>query len=144
MLELAAVPSDVVGCYGKPSALDRLAGDATASIRVAPDELLLLEAREDLTSVEAELARLDSGGIAVDLSSAFAAWALRGDARSESFSRLSQIPLPAPPATVQGLVAHVPAKIVIRPDELLLLVPSVVSHHLHKRVLTACADLVDA
>ena len=143
MLELTAVPPDVVACYAKPAARDELAGDAPA-IRVAPDELLLLRARENLGALERELARLDSYGIAVDLSSAFAVWALRGDDRAEAFCRLSQIPLPAPPATVQGLVAHVPAKIVIRADELLLLVPSVVSHHLHTRVLTACADLVHA
>ena len=142
MLELAAVPSDVVGCYGKRAALDLLAGTATVSIRVAPDELLLLGARADLTSLETELARHDEGGIAVDLSPAYAVWALRGDDRAESFCRLSQIPLPAPPATVQGLVAHVPAKVVVRADELLLLVPSVLSHHVRARVLTACADLV--
>ena len=144
MLELAAVPSDVVGCYGKPAALDLLADNTTLSIRVAPDEILLLGARGDLTFVESELARLDNGGIAVDLSPAFAVWALRGDDRAESFCRLSQIPLPAPPATAQGLVAHVPTKVVIRADELLLLVPSVLSHHVHTRVLTACADLVHA
>jgi hypothetical protein len=79
--------------------------------------------------------------MALDLTSAYATWSLRGDDRLEAFARLSAVPLPEPPAVVQGLVAHVPAKVVVRQDELLITVSSVVSHHLRTRVLGACADL---
>jgi sarcosine oxidase gamma subunit len=141
VLELARLPSDVVGWFAKPAALDQLADTELLSVRIAPDELLLLDERERLTELETELAALDASGIVVDLSSAYAAWALRGDSRTEAFCRLSQLRLPKPPATVQGLVAHVPAKVIVRPGELLVLVASVLSHHLRERVLAACADL---
>ena len=141
MLELQAVQSDVVGCYAGPGALDRLGGNVGLTVRVAPTELLLLGERRRLPEIELELAGLDEGSVVFDLSSAFAIWALRGDERLEAFCRLSQIDLPAPPAVAQGLVAHVPGKVVVLDEELLMLVPSVLAHHLRERVLQACADL---
>jgi hypothetical protein len=147
VLELRAVTLRIIGCFGKPPALDRLAeaeGGRSApllSIRVASDELLLLTDGQRLAGLETELHALDNGSLVLDVTSGYGAWALRGDGRAEAFCRLSAIKLPNPPSVVQGLVAHVPAKVVVSPDTLLILVPSILSHHLRERVLAACADL---
>jgi hypothetical protein len=148
VLELHAVPAKVIGCFGRPEALDRLAKGAEGvrrspllSVRVAPDELLLLSESPHVAELEAELGALDDGSLVLDLSCGFAIWALRGDGRFEAFIRLSALSLPEPPAVIQGLVAHVPAKVIVGSDALLLIVSSVVAHHLRERVLLACADL---
>jgi hypothetical protein len=147
VLELRAVPAEVVGCFGRPAALDRLAEGAELGVRVAPDELLLLSPEENgtrpgrISKIESLLGSHDGGGLVLDLSDGFAVWTLFGDQRFEAFGRLSALPLPASPACIQGLIAHVPAKVVVRTDSLLLIVPSVLSHHLRDRVLASCADL---
>lgn len=149
MLELHAVSTGVVGCFGRPATLDQLTeGAATPtrwaaelSVRVAPDELLLLTDARHVSEIEDKLQSLDGGSLVFDLSSGYATWALAGDDRLEAFCRLSAIKLPDPPATAQGLVAHVPAKVIVRPEELLLMVSSGYSHHIRERVLGACADL---
>jgi hypothetical protein len=141
VLELSSVSTGVVGCYGQPDALDRLNGNGGQAIRVAPNELLLLTDRSRAVELEADLAAADPTGLVVDLTSAFSLWALRGDARFEAFCRLSQLELPEAPAIVQGLVAHLPAKVLVLDDELLVLTSSAVAHHVRERVLKACADL---
>ena len=156
MLELHKVPGEVIGCFGKPAALDQLDKAAELSVRVAADELLLLSMEveyhvsasppQQISEVEAQLRAMDGGSLVLDLSSGYAIWALRGDSRFEAFSRLSALKLPAGdgdvlPAAVQGLVAHVPTKVIVGSEGLLLIVPSVVSHHLRERVLQACSDL---
>jgi hypothetical protein len=153
VLELHAVPAEVIGCFGRPAVLDQISEAAQLPVRVAPDELLLLSVGATsarprrMQEIEAALGAQDGGGLVLDLSSGFAIWTLRGDDRFEAFSRLSALELPEgassvrPPAVLQGLVAHVPAKVVVSSDSLLLIVSSVLSHHIRKRVLVACADL---
>jgi hypothetical protein len=145
VLELQPVESDVVGCYASPAALDSLAGNGglpiRLPIRVAPGELLLLGWQQRLSELVAELGRLDPSSLVVDLTSAFSIWGLRGDARFEAFCRLSQLELPETAAVVQGLVAHVPARVVVVHDELLVVTSSSHSHHFRERLLTACVDL---
>jgi hypothetical protein len=133
VLELIAAPVRITGCFGRAAELDRLASGAEVSVRVAQDELLLLGGEPP--------ASIADGGLVVDLSSAYAVWSLRGDDRFEAFRRLSEVQLPES-GLVQGLVAHVPMKVVVRSHELLVLVPSVLSHHLRERVHKACADLL--
>jgi hypothetical protein len=41
----------------------------------------------------------------------------------------------------QGLVAHVPGKVFVLEDELLVLVSAAVGHHLRERLRVACVDL---
>jgi hypothetical protein len=141
VLEFQVLPVDIVGCFGRPEALDQFASTGELRLRIAPDELLVCGARLALTKLETELARLDVGGVAIDLSSAFSIWALRGEDRFEAFCRLSALELPKLPDFVQGLVAQVPTKVMVREEELLLIVSSVLAHHLRKRLLIACADL---
>jgi hypothetical protein len=132
VLELQSLRYQVIGCFGPPEVLDSVGDDTNLRVRVAPDELLLIGAQVVLNG--------DWGGVAVDLSSGYAVWMLRGPERREVLRRLSAIELPAT-GTVQGLVAHVPAKIIVREDDLVILVSSVVSHHLRHRALCVSADL---
>ena len=141
MLELHVIPADVIGCYGQPAALDQFSDGSEVSVRVAPDELLLLGKRQQIAEIEAQLATADPTSVVIDLSCAFGVWALRGEQRLEAFRRLSAIPLPEEPAATQGLVAQIPAKLIVQPDELVIVVSAVVSHHLRRRLLAACADL---
>ncbi|HEY1367633.1 MAG TPA: hypothetical protein VGF23_10980 [Gaiellaceae bacterium] len=144
MLELQRTLAAAVGCYARPEALDALAAGEALAIRVAPDELLLLadpdETVQRLASVERALAALDGGGVALDVSGGFAVWRVRGD-WPEALARLCAVAPPEPPACLQALFAHVPAKLVVNGDELLVVVSSVLSHHVHDRILAACADL---
>jgi hypothetical protein len=133
VLELTSTPQPITGCFGRAAELDRLAAAAEMSVRVAPDELLLVGGQGP--------SGLPDGGLVVDLSSAYAVWTLSGDDRFEAFRRLSQVELPGS-GLLQGLVAHVPMKVVVRESDLLVLVPSVLSHHLQERVHKACADLL--
>jgi hypothetical protein len=141
VLELSSVSTGIVGCFAEPQALDRLNGNGGQSVRVAPNELLLLIDRSRVGDLEGEVGATDPAGLVVDLSSAFSIWSLRGDGRFEAFCRLSQLELPDALAVVQGLVAHVPAKVVVLEDELLVLVSSALGHHLRERVFKACSDL---
>jgi hypothetical protein len=141
VLELRPISAGVIGCFAQSDALDAIDVNGEPGIRVAPDELLLLGRRDRLGEIEAELAARDEHGVAVDLSGGFALYGLRGEDRLEAFCRLSAIELPAAPAVAQGMVAHVPAKVLVLEDELVVIVPSVLSHHFRERVLAACADL---
>jgi hypothetical protein len=141
VLELCAVSSGVIACYAEPAALDGLNGNGGMAVRVATSELLLLTDRSRLHEIEGGLSAADAGCLVVDVSSSFAIWALRGDGRFEAFRRLSQLKVPPAPGALQGLVAHVPAKVVVLESELLVLVSSALSHHLRERVVAACSDL---
>lgn len=141
MLEFCPVSSGVIACYAEPAALDRVNGNGGLSVRVATNELLLLTDRSRVAEIEAGLSAADAGCLVIDVSSAFAIWALRGDESFEAFRRLSQLKLPAAPAVIQGLVAHVPAKVLVLGSELLVLVSSALSHHLRERIVAACVDL---
>lgn len=141
MLELQLVEPEILGCYASPAALDRIAGLAQLTLRVAPDELLLVGRQPRLAEITAELGGMDQSSLIVDLTSAFSIWAIRGDARFEAFCRLSALPLPGAPGVAQGLVARVPARVVVRTDEVLVIVSSALSHHLRERLFAACADL---
>jgi hypothetical protein len=141
VLELQLVPSDILGCYGPPLLLDQIASTASLVIRVAEDELLLIGEHSRQSQLDRDLTESDPPGLLVNLSSAFSVWAVKGDDRFEAFCRLSDLQLPCAPNVTQGLVARVPAKVVVKDEELLIIVSSVLSHHLRNRVLGACSDL---
>jgi hypothetical protein len=130
VLELRRVACAAVRVFGLREPLP-------GAYRVAADEQLLLGDRADEL-----LAAAAHAPLAVDHSDGFAAFVLAGERAEEAFARLAEFPLPAErPVLVQGLVAHVGAKVLARETELLVLVPSVLAHHLRARVLAACADL---
>ncbi len=147
MLELRRFEVAVIGCYARAKTLEELPMPSGAvRLRVASDEALLVgraEARAALLEAgTGYLAEADSGGLALDVTDGFAAWTLGGEGAEEAFRRLSAVPLPGErPALLQGLVAHLPAKVIAEADALHVLVSSTVGHHLRERVLAACRDL---
>jgi hypothetical protein len=143
VLELAPLSAAVIACLAAPAELDRVDVPDTLAIRTAPDELLLVAAPERSESMAANVVlSLGETALVIDQSDAFAGWTLRGADTFEAFARLSAIPLPSERPTIQqGLVGHVPAKILAGRERLDLLVPSTLAHHIRKRVLAACADL---
>jgi hypothetical protein len=144
VLEIQSAELGIIGCYARSEALDSLTFDAL-EIRVAPDELLLIAASDERARlreiVDAKLAEADPGGLVFDISDGFSAWTLRGEARLEIFARLCAIAPVEPPASVQGLFAHIPAKVVFAQDCLHVIVASVLHQYLRERILAASADL---
>jgi hypothetical protein len=144
VLEVQQAELGIIGCYARSEALDSLTFDGL-EIRVAPDELLLIAAPNETARLSeiahAQLAEEDPGGLAFDVSDGFSAWTLRGEARLETFARLCAIPPAEPPAAVQGLFAHIPAKVVFAQDCLHVIVASVLSQYLRERIVAASADL---
>jgi hypothetical protein len=144
VLEVEPTLIGVIGCYGRPQALDSLSV-ATVQLRIAPDELLLVCAPDERASAlelaSGRLVGTDAGAVAFDVSGAHAAFTLRGDDRLELFARLCAILPQAPPAQLLGLFAHVPAKLVLGEDELLVIVSAALSHHVRERIEEAGHDL---
>lgn len=134
----------MIGCYGPPVALATLAL-SQLQIRVAPDELLVVGAAADAASLAAlaseRLAALDPGALVFDVSDGYAAWTLRGPEWPELFARLCAIPPPEPPAQLQGLFAHVPAKLLAQDEELTVVVSASLSHHIRARVRAAAIGI---
>jgi hypothetical protein len=112
-------------------------------LRVAPDELLLLGSDIGANEIGQELASRDASSLVLDVSDGYALWAIDGDDHRTAFARLSAVPLPVAPAIVQGLVAQVPAKVIVETTRIVIVVSSVVSAHVHDRIASACADLID-
>jgi hypothetical protein len=116
-----------------------VAGSVTCG--VASDEVLLLCEPNRATSV-AESVRsslADGTTLTLDDSDSFACWWLAGDRVDDALARLSEIRLPADrPSFFQGLVAGVPAKVMLEAESALVLVSSSLSHHFRVRTLTAC------
>ena len=130
-------------CSASPEAVDAAAavGDA---LRVAPDEALVLGpvgTAEALTAVVTErAAALDDDAVVLDATDGWAIWTLEGDAARAGFTYLSALELPDE-GFVQGDVAHVHAKAIVRGDRLHLLVPAMWGAHLRERILSDCAPL---
>jgi hypothetical protein len=147
VVELSASAATVIRCLGAPAAIEAPHAPAPGiPCRVAPDELLVLappDAGERvLAGLVDDLAGLDPSGIALDQTDGFSLWTLAGEHAGEAFARLSATPLPAlRPGAVQGLVGRVPAKTLVLPGELHILVASTVGHYVRERILEVCADL---
>jgi len=145
VLELSATRASVIGCYAAPEALEALATIENAtSCRVAADEVMLIAepgSAEELVRTAAHLTTgADPDAVALDTTDGWAIWTLAGDGTREAFTHLSAVTLPAE-GFVQGAVAHVPVKVVVLPDRLHLLVPSMWHEHLRERILHDCASL---
>lgn len=138
MLELALTRATVVLCSASPDAVDTVeaVGDA---LRVAPDEALLLgpdgSAEALIAAATARSAALDDDAVVLDATDGWTIWTLGGDAARMAFAYLSAIELPDE-GFVQGEVARVHAKVVVRGDRVHLLVPAMWSAHLRSRILS--------
>jgi sarcosine oxidase gamma subunit len=139
--ELRAVERSVVLCQASTEALDALVapGHGSRSCRTAPDEVMIVADRGREADVEHEvadrIAAFDEDAIVLDVTDGWTAWSLTGGDAREAFAYLSSLELPAD-GFVQGDVARVPAKVLVEPDGLVLLVPSFWGAHLRERALT--------
>lgn len=139
MLELQPTALSVIGCFARSDKLDALDANGAYRVRVAEDELWLLVGPAEVDQTIADATnRLETDALVVDLSDGHAAWTLLGDDRGEIVCRLSAIPMPTPPACVQGLFAHVPAKLLLSEDAFTVIVPATVSEYVRDRIALAC------
>jgi len=137
VLELRRIPRSVVECHGDPEALDRLSG---ATLRVAPDQVLLLGEPGRGDVVAAARRALGRGATVVDATDGWTSFSLEGDGIELALSFLSRLELPHE-GFVQGDVANVPVKAVASRGRLELLVPSMWEAHLRDRILQRCASV---
>lgn len=149
MLELTPTVAAVVSCMSDaPDALDALArpvGGLAVPGRVAADEVLLFGARSDCAEIlqraTAVLAGSDPHALILDQSDGWAGWTI-GGAADEAFARLSAVSLRVErPAFLQGAVAGVQGKILLRGSEIAVFAPSTLRDHVAARIAAACSDL---
>lgn len=144
MPELRDLHQSVVACLASAEALDALVppGHGARVCRTAPDELLLVGA----AGVAAELVRettdrvgaLDPDALVMDVTDGWAGFVLAGEGARRAFAYLSALELPQE-GFLQGHVAHVPAKILVEGEALVLLVPAFWGAHLGQRILADAA-----
>jgi len=137
VLELRRVPRSVVECHAEPADLDRLSG---ATLRVAPDQVLLLGEPGRGDDVAAARRALGPGATVVDATDGWTAFALEGEGIELALSYLSRLEVPDE-GFVQGDVANVPVKAIASPGRVELLVPSMWEAHLRDRILRRCAPV---
>ena len=141
MLEIARTRVGVVTASAAANALDGLVVPGRAFVcRTADDEAVLLSTREVTDEVVREvstrLLALDPDALVFDTTDGWAAITVAGDGARASFGLLSRLELPDPGFT-QGEVVHVPAKVVARDGQVLILAPSMWEAHLQDRVTKA-------
>ncbi len=143
VLELAATEAALVLCVAEPEAVDAVAELADA-IRIAPDEALLVGSpgsAPDLMAAATDVAAaLDEDAVVLDATDGWSIWTLAGDGPREALAYLSALE-PPEDGVVQGEVARVPAKVLVRGDRVHLLVPAMWGAHLRERIVADCAHL---
>jgi len=110
--------------------------------RVAPDEILLVGALDDvdelLRSAGVAMAEIDPDALALDVSDGWDAWELIGRDAGAAFARLSELDLPEE-GFVQGEVVRLPVKVLTYgSDRLTLLIPAMWGDYLRERIVTDC------
>jgi hypothetical protein len=147
VLELARTNASVITCMGTGDAVEAgVALGRAYAVRIAPDEVMLLDAPERATALHAEtteaIGAIDPDALVVDASDGWATWTLRGDVEDldRAMARLTALELPGD-GQLQGDVARVPVKLVVAPGCVHLLVPSVWEAYLRERILARCASL---
>ena len=147
MLDITESRVAIIACLDSAAVLDHLPDhDAAFRLRVSPDELLLIgpatAAADLLTHATAHLDRAAAMGLAIDVTDAWSVCTVNGDGVTQVWARLSENRLPDErPAVVQGAVASVPAKAIVGDDQIHVLPPSCLGHHVPHRILDACRDL---
>lgn len=149
MLEISRFDACLIECHGSAAALDALAVPAgVQALRVAADELLLLappaRTEELLRRAAAHLAVVEPGAIAVDQSDGWAIFGLPSHPPEDegvlALRQLALMPLPRRrPAFVQGAVAGGPAKLLLLPEIVYLLVPFALRDHVARRLREVAA-----
>ena len=112
MVELRRSFAAVIGCYARVEVLDAVSDLEALTMRLAPDEMLLVaEPRHGaaiLATAETALAA-DPGSIVLEVSDGYSIWSVAGDWEEVSL-RLCAVPISQSSALIQTLFAQVPAK----------------------------------
>lgn len=144
MLEIQRSHAAIVECHASPLALQSMPAMPRVHVcRVAPDELLLVAppslGDEVLRRATAHLTSAEPETLVLDQSDGWAVFSLRGDDVMEPLRKLAVFPFPeARPAFVQGAVAGGPAKLLLLPGVVHLLVPFPLRDHLERRLRDVC------
>lgn len=144
MLDIHRSHAAIVACHASASALDSMPAMPCVDVcRVAPDELLLLTSPsnggEVLQRATTHLTNAEPATLVLDQSAGWAIFSLRGDDAMPPLLQLSAIPFPETrPAFVQGAVADGPAKVLLLPGVVHVLVPFALRHHLERRLRDVC------
>ncbi len=136
MLELTATRVSVVGAFASPEALDALSPAGAYRCRIAPDEAMFV-ADVDASALVRDASAVTAGdpdAVVLDMTDGWSVWTLAGDGAREAFAFLSELELPDE-GYVQGDVAHVPVRVIARPDRLELFVPAMWGAYLRERIL---------
>ena len=138
MAELRVELPSVVAVLAPSAACDLVvAPDEASLLRVAPREVMLVGV-PDASTVRAAVA---AGALVEDVSDAWVSFVLEGPDAPEAFARLSELELPAL-GWIQGEVAHAAAKVLVEPDLVTILVPSMVAAHVEHRIRTDAAEVL--
>jgi hypothetical protein len=144
MAELVATRAASIGVHASPEALDDLTVDGSVLLRPAPDEAMLLappgEAPRVLETASAMLAEKDPTALVLDESDGWSIWTLVGEDARAAFARISALSPPAAGAT-QGEVAHLPARVVVIPGAIHVVVASMWSDALRDLIVEACPEV---
>lgn len=135
MLEVVRPAVSVVGVFGDPMALDALDGRPDV-YRIAPDEAMVLDA----PGAAPDVSVADPHAVVLDVSDGWTAFDLSGDLSRAAFARLSAVRLPDA-GFVQGDVLRVPARVVVGPERVRVLVPAMWGDHVRSKILARCADM---
>jgi hypothetical protein len=145
VLEISPSLMSVTRCFGTAAALDRVPSEGAVAARIARDELWLIGPPSGSDSVAARAAAFlrtaDPEALVTDHTEAWAAWRLAASDPAAVAARLVDFALPTGPAFAQGAAMHLPAKLLLRPRGLYVIVPVQLGHHVPVRVTEACADL---
>ena len=120
-------------------ACDRVAG-LPGACRISPSELMLL-GDVSMEVLERAVRGEDPDALLLEVSDGWALVPLTGPRAREAFARLSELRLPAE-GFVQGGVAGVGARVLVRPDGIDLLVPSMLEAHVRARIDADCRGLL--
>jgi hypothetical protein len=147
VLELARTSAAVITCMGTKDAVDAgVALGRAYAIRVAPDEVMLIDAPDHAAERCAEattaIRAIDPDALVADASDGWTAWTLRGDPQDldRAMARLTALELPGD-GQLQGDVTRVPCKLIVAPGLVHLFVPAMWEAYLRERILARCASL---
>ena len=122
-------------------ACDTAERTSDASVCRVADREVLIVGDVDVHAVRAAID--EDRAVVADVSDGWSSLVLEGADAAEAFSRLSELRLPAS-GWIQGGVAGAPAKVLVEPGRLTVLVPAHVAAHVEERVRIDAAEVLTA
>jgi sarcosine oxidase gamma subunit len=129
----------VVAVLAEQTGCDRVT-DLPGACRVSPTEVMIV-GDASVEVLERAVRGDDPDAVVLDVSDGWALVPLEGPGAHEAFARLSELELPAG-GFVQGEIARIGARALVRQGGIDLLVPAMLESHVRERVRTDCRGLV--